>query len=74
MTREEAQRECKRLAEESPERDTHRFLPREGEDGEWSVAKVNLPPTRFTGSTTEAKPKPDPEDPRDGKPSPFWGV
>ena len=44
MTREEAQAECARLAEEHPDRETHRFIPREAEDGTWTVAKVGLPP------------------------------
>jgi hypothetical protein len=74
MTREEAQQACAELAESSPDRATHRFMPRQGPDGEWSVAKVNLAPTKLTGSSLAAQPRPDPEDPRDGKPSPFWHV
>lgn len=44
MTREEAVRECERLAQESPERATHSWMPREDATGVWSVARVNLPP------------------------------
>lgn len=75
MTREEAQRACRRLAAESPDRETHRYMPRRGESGDWSVVKINLPPAeRSTGTTTEAKPRPEqPGDPREGKPNPFWG-
>jgi hypothetical protein len=66
MTRDEAQRACAKLAAESPDRETHRFLPREDENGDWSIAKVGLPPsTNATGTATEAKPKPpQPDDPR----------
>jgi len=75
MTREEAQRECERLAEQSPERATHTFMPRQDESGEWSVVKVALAPLqRPTGTVTESKPRPEqPGDPRVGKPNPFWG-
>ena len=40
MNRDEAAREAARLAEENPGR---RWLPREGEDGEWAVAEIKLP-------------------------------
>jgi hypothetical protein len=75
MTREEAEAACAKLAAESPDRETHRFLPREDENGDWSVVKVNLPPgTGVTGTATEAKPRPEqPGDPREGKPNPNWG-
>ena len=77
MTREEAQRECDRLAAESPERETHRFFPREDESGDWQVAKVGIPPAnRATGTSTEAHPRPrqHPENPNEGRPNPNWGV
>jgi hypothetical protein len=61
MTREEAQRESDRLAAESPDRETHRFLLREDEAGEWSVVKVGLPPT--------TDPKAKPESRADSRPS-----
>ena len=44
MTRDEAQAECARLAKEHPDRETHRFIPRQGPGDSWSVAKVGLPP------------------------------
>ena len=68
MTQEEAQAECARLAEEHPDRETHRFLPREGEDGAWSVVKIGLPPVLVEplGQETRADEKPStPDDPRD---------
>jgi hypothetical protein len=46
MTRAEAEAECKRLAAESPDRETHRWVPREDGQGNWSVAKVALPPAK----------------------------
>jgi hypothetical protein len=44
MTREEAIEECERLAAESPDRSTHRWMPCELEAGQWTVVKVNLAP------------------------------
>ncbi len=66
MTREEAERLCERLAEESAERHTHRWLPREEEDGEWIVVKIGLPPSNLEGTPeTRADEKPpSPDDPR----------
>ena len=66
MTRDEAAREAGRLAEENPGR---RWLPREGDDGDWSVAEVKLPagmkPNPPLKETVEQKPKPpEPDDPR----------
>jgi len=44
MTRDEALTECKRLAAEHPDRETHQWRPKEDADGSWSVVKINLPP------------------------------
>ena len=68
MTRAEAEAECKRLAAESPERDTHRWVPAEGPDGDWRVAKIDLPPAdQDTGTEVRADEKPPtPDDPRSG--------
>jgi hypothetical protein len=67
MTRAEAEREAKRLADEHQD-GQHVWLPREGSDGSWAVAKVRLPQNvRRTPikATTEAKPKPpQADDPR----------
>jgi hypothetical protein len=68
MTREEAALACTRLGEEHPDRETHRFVPREGPDGQWSVAKIGLPPVaqEALGRETRADEKsPTPDDPRD---------
>ena len=68
VTREEVLAECARLAEEDPDRETHRFVPREGADGIWTVAKVGLPPVPIEplGQESRADEKPPtPDDPRD---------
>jgi hypothetical protein len=66
MTRDDATREAARLADENPGR---RWLPREGDGGEWSVAEIKLPPGMHPNppltETVEQKPKPpEPDDPR----------
>jgi hypothetical protein len=69
MTREQAEREAKRLAAESPERETHRWLSREEADGSWSVVKINIPPAtepELTAETEAAERPPTPDDPRPG--------
>ena len=58
MDRESAEREAARLAAEHPERETHRFLAREGDGGEWSVVKIGLPPTGTLTAETRADEKP----------------
>jgi hypothetical protein len=70
MNHQEAEALCERLAREDPERDSHKWLPRQGDDGEWSVVKVRMPdglrrdPTK---ATIESKPKPpEADDPRGG--------
>ena len=65
MDRATAEREAARLAVEHPDRETHRFLAREGEDGEWSVVKIGLPPTGKLTAETRAEEKPaTADDPR----------
>jgi hypothetical protein len=66
MTREQAEARCARLAAEDPDRETHRFIPRDNGDGTWSVAKVGLPPTADpVGTETRADEKPPTaDDPR----------
>ncbi|HEV2857347.1 MAG TPA: hypothetical protein VGW80_02960 [Solirubrobacterales bacterium] len=40
-------------------------MPVPRKDGEWAVAKINLPPAASpTGTETRAAPRPDAEDPR----------
>ncbi len=65
MNEQEAKERCEQMAAEHPDRATHRWVPLEGKDGEWSVAKINLPPApKPTGTATRAAPRPDPDDPR----------
>jgi hypothetical protein len=74
MTREEAEQQCKCLAAESPERETHRWIPRQEESGEWAVLKIGLPPNRLEGTPeTRADEKPPtPGDPRTSPEVPPW--
>ena len=66
MTRAEAEAECARLATESPDRDRHRWIPRDEGDGNWSVVRIGIPPaTEPTGSETRGDERPaTPDDPR----------
>ncbi|MGN6588262.1 MAG: hypothetical protein ACTHKT_12475 [Solirubrobacterales bacterium] len=65
MNEQEAKERCEQLAAEHPDCATHRWVPFEGKDGEWYVAKTNLPPAvKPTGTATRATPRPDPDDPR----------
>ena len=70
MTRAEAEEQARRLQQEDPDRDTHRFVARPGSDGSWEVAKVEVPAALRRGKLTptiDAKPRPSPgEDPRSG--------
>jgi hypothetical protein len=78
VTRADAEAECKRLAVESPDRHTHRWVPVEEAEDDWRVAKIGLAPTdEETGTEIRADEKPPtPDDPRtsgvrDIRP---WGV
>jgi hypothetical protein len=66
MTRDEAEAEATRLATEHPDRETHRWVPREEADGTWSVMKIGLPPidTATTAETRADERPPTGEDPR----------
>jgi hypothetical protein len=67
MTREEAEQTCKRLAAEHPDRETHRWIPRETGDGSWGVAKIHLAPSEdreMTAETRADERPPTPDDPR----------
>jgi hypothetical protein len=70
MTRAEAEERARRLQESDPDRQTHRFIAREGGGGEWEVARVEIPASLRRGKlteTVEAKPRPSPaDDPRTG--------
>jgi hypothetical protein len=63
MTRDEAESHARALGDEDPE---HRYFAREGDDG-WEVVRVAALPgnMRPTGASTEARPKPEADDPRD---------
>ena len=65
MNRDEAAREAARLAEQNPGR---RWLPREGDDGDWTVAEIKLPPGMKPNpplkETTEERPRPQADDVR----------
>jgi hypothetical protein len=43
MTEQEAKEKCAKLSAESPERTTHSWVPRKGDDGQWSIAKLAVP-------------------------------
>ena len=66
MTRAEAEAESTRLAAESPDHDTHRWIPRDDGDGHWSVVKIGLPPaTEPSGTEVVADERPaTADDPR----------
>jgi hypothetical protein len=65
MNEQEAKDRCAQLTREHPDRRTHRWMPVRSKDGEWAVAKINLPPTTApTGTETRAAPRPDADDPR----------
>ena len=67
MTKEEAEQACNRLAAEHPDRETHRWVPREAKDGSWEVVKVHLAPTdddHLTAETRADERPPSPDDPR----------
>ena len=56
------------MTAEHPDRETHRFVPRQDESGEWSIATINLPPasTEPLHNEQRADEKPPmPDDPRD---------
>ena len=66
MTRDEAQAEVARLAAESPDRDTHRWIARDAGNGDWSVVRIGLPPaSEPTGTETRGDERPaTADDPR----------
>lgn len=67
MNREDAEQRAAKFTAEHPDRATHRFLAREGQDGEWAVVKIGLPPvdeTRVAEVGADEKP-PTPDDPRE---------
>lgn len=65
MTREEADELCARYAAEHPDRKVAQWRSQEGEDGEWTVVRIGLPPSPDTGTELRADERPpQPDDPR----------
>lgn len=67
MNREEAELQAAKFTVEHQDRETHRFLAREGAGGEWVVMKMGLPPVddaRAAEVRADEKPT-TPDDPRD---------
>jgi hypothetical protein len=60
----QAKERCAEQAAEHPDRETHRWVPLQGKDGEWQVAKINLPPTTKPTGTETRSTSVDAEDPR----------
>ena len=63
MTKEQAEAHAQELAAED---EGHSYFAREGDDG-WEVVRVAALPGRArpTGTSTEARPRPDAADPRE---------
>ncbi len=67
MTRDEAEERSVALTADHPDRETHRFLPRQNAAGDWEVVKIGLPPADDGGAAevrADEKP-PTPDDPRE---------
>lgn len=66
MTEGEAKDRCRELAETSPDRETHSWIAREGEGGEWSVVRLAVPPVKRPETTASKPGEPDAlgDDPR----------
>ncbi len=52
MNEAEARERCVKLAEESPDRETHSWVARKGEGGSWSVIKLAVPSPGASPSAT----------------------
>jgi hypothetical protein len=67
MTKAEAEAECRRLGKEDPDRERFEFLAREQSDGDWTVARIELPSgmkrAEPTGTSTEPPPEGGPPGP-----------
>ena len=65
MTREEAEALCATYAVEHPDRKVAQWRPKKESDGDWSVLRIDLPPTLETSTEVRADEKPPtPPDPR----------
>ena len=58
MTEAEAKALSERLAEEHPDRLTHRWAPRKGDGGDWEVVKVPAPSAKDLRPVPEEQEKP----------------
>jgi hypothetical protein len=69
MTKAEAQQRVAELAEQDPD---SRYIAREGADG-WDVVRVPglARRTKSLGTSTEARPRPEGDDPRESIVDPF---
>jgi hypothetical protein len=63
MTKDEADSHARTLGDEDPD---HRYFAREADDG-WEVVRVAALPggVKPTGTSTEARPRPEADDPRE---------
>ncbi|MGI9556855.1 MAG: hypothetical protein ACR2N5_02830 [Solirubrobacterales bacterium] len=44
MNQQEAEALCAKFAAEHADRETHRWIAKQTDDGEWAVVKIGLPP------------------------------
>jgi len=79
MDEAEARARCAELSENSPERTTHSWIPREQADGSWKVVKLAVPSPSSpeTVKTVSAKDQIAQDDPRPAieqnlPPHSFW--
>jgi hypothetical protein len=75
----EAEAACERLAAESPDRDTHRWVPTKDEAGDWRVAKIGPLPPGQRASGTEQRADHEPPAPEDlrsslGRNNPYGAI
>jgi len=52
MTEQQARERVAKLSAESPERETHSWIAREGADGNWSIVKLAVPSPQAQATTT----------------------
>jgi hypothetical protein len=65
VTREEAEALAAQYAAEHPDRNVAQWRAQEGQDSEWTVVRIGLPPSPDTGTELRADERPPtPPDPR----------
>ena len=57
MTEDEAKARCLELASTSPDRETHSWIARRGESGDWSVIRLAIPPSAPPQVTASKSPE-----------------